>query len=442
MRITSNFIFYRGLLLGIIMLLIITINAGLPKAAFAIASGFFVSPTGSGLNCTQADPCDLATALLNAQDGDQIYLAAGTYHGKGTSVVPLTMDLSLYGGWDGTGTIPLVRDAKMYPTILDGQNTRRVIDISTGATPLIDGFTLTNGYGDFSGGAVRSEYSHPTIQNCIIQDSRADGDGGAIFINGGSAEILNNQIMNNSGTWAGGLRIISDAQATVRGNYISGNTADISAGGIDIACCGGTIVKVEGNWILGNSASTFGGGIAVTGTDAMLVNNIIGENTSGEGGVVFLEGTDAYPSDINMINNTLSGLSLNDHAIWLDGFVSATLTNNILTNFASGITNNNPVSNVLSADHNLFWNTSDPIVGTNAVQADPLLDPQYHLTSDSPAINAGVNVVLSTDIDGDSRPNGTFDLGADEYFPRIFLPLTTKPAEDTQFLDSVRMLRK
>ena len=46
------------------------------------------------------------------------------------------------------------------------------------------------------------------------------------------------------------------------------------------------------------------------------------------------------------------------------------------------------------------------------------------------------------DIDGDPRPNGAYDLGADEYFPRIFLPLTTKPAEESQFLDSMWMLRK
>ncbi len=376
---------------------------------------------------------------MNAQDSDNIYLAAGTYQGTGGAVVPLTKDLSLYGGWDGSETNPVVRDPNLYPTILDGQDTRRIIDISAGATPVVDGFTLTNGYGDFSGGAVRSENSHPTIQNCIIQDNRADGDGGGIFINGGSALILNNQILDNSGTWSGGLRIINNAQATVRGNYISGNTADISAGGIDVECCGATIVNVEGNWIVGNSANTFGGGVAVTSTDALLVNNIIAGNTSGEGGVVFLDGQDLNPSDINMINNTLSGLSSSDNAIWLGGYVSASLTNNVLTNFASGITVNDLASNVLNADYNLFWNTSDPIIGTNAVQADPLLDAQYHLTSNSPAINAGTTVALSTDIDGDSRPNGAYDLGADEYYPKIFLPLVYKPAEAAPLLNSVRM---
>ena len=71
---------------------------------------------------------------------------------------------------------------------------------------------------------------------------------------------------------------------------------------------------------------------------------------------------------------------------------------------------------------------SKPWTGTNAIQADPLLDGQYHLTESSPAREAGTAVPLSIDIDGDPRPNGAYDIGADEYFPKIFLPLVSGPA--------------
>ena len=431
MKMRSKYKAAQNLLLYPVVLFMLGLSSVFPQAAYAISSDLFVSTAGSSLNCSQADPCDLATGLLNAQDGDQIYFTAGTYTSTGPAVLTLTNDISLYGGWDGSTAVPIVLNPHLYPTILDGEKARRVVDISAGAAPVLDGLTLTNGYGDFSGGGVRSQSSHPTIQNCIIQNNQADGDGGGIFINGGSTQILNNRIRDNSANWAGGLRLINNTQATVRGNYISGNSANISVGGIDIDCCGGSTVKVEENWITGNSANTYGGGVAVDYTNAVLFNNIIAGNTAGEGAGVYLEGSETYPAGIEMINNTLSGLSSSDHAVWAETYATATLTNNILSSFAVGILVNDPGSITLTADHNLLWNTSDPVLGTNAVQADPLLDAQHHLTAASPALNAGSVVPLSIDIDGDPRPNGAYDIGADEYFPKIFLPLVTSPAGNT-----------
>jgi len=431
MNVKSKYKTSTCVLLGAVMLLMLAFSAMLPEIAHADPGDLFVTIAGSSLDCTQADPCDLATAILKVQDSDTIYLAAGTYNSTSAAVVSLAEDVSLYGGWDGSITAPIVRDPNLHPTILDGQNARRVVDISAGSAPVLDGLILTNGYGDYSGGGVRSVSSHPTIQNCILQNNHADGDGGAIFINSGSAQILDNQIINNSGNWAGGLRIINNAQVTVRGNFISGNTASNSVGGIDIDCCGGSVVNVEGNWITRNSGGAYGGGVAVVHTDAALVNNIIAENTASEGAGVYLAGMEGYTADVVMINNTLSGLSSSDHAIWLDQLASAYLTNNILSGFVTGIHDNDPINNMISADHNLFYNTSDPVLGKDAIQADPLLDTQYHLTNGSPAINAGIAVQNIIDIDGDPRPNGSYDLGADEYYPYTFLPFVINSAGDS-----------
>jgi hypothetical protein len=427
MKMETKYKAARNLLLYSVVLFMLGLSSVFPQAAYALPSDLFVSTAGSGLICTQADPCDLATAMLNAQDGDHIYFAAGTYTSASPAVLTLTNDISLYGGWDGSTTVPIVLNPHLYATILDGENDRRVVDISAGAAPILDGFTLANGYGDYSGGGVRSQSSHPTIQNCIIQNNRADGDGGGIFLNRGSAQILDNRILDNSANWAGGLRIINSPQVTVRGNYIIGNTANNSTGGIDIDCCGGSTVKVEENWIIGNSANTYGGGVALVSTNAVLVNNIIVDNSASEGAGVYVDGAETYPVDVEMINNTLSGLLSSDDAVWIGEYVTAALTNNILSSFAGGILVNDPGSSTITADHNLFWNTSDPVLGTNAIQADPLLDAQHHLTGVSPALNAGTVVPLSIDIDGDPRPNGAYDIGADEYFPKIYLPLVSGP---------------
>jgi hypothetical protein len=54
----------------------------------------------------------------------------------------------------------------------------------------------------------------------------------------------------------------------------------------------------------------------------------------------------------------------------------------------------------------------------------------YHITSSSAAIDAGVDSGVLTDVDGEARPaGGGFDLGADEYWvPRqaIYLPVIVR----------------
>jgi hypothetical protein len=75
--------------------------------------------------------------------------------------------------------------------------------------------------------------------------------------------------------------------------------------------------------------------------------------------------------------------------------------------------------------------------GTVNVYGDPALVNlsvwDYHLTAGSAAIDAGVDAGVTTDIDGDVRPQGTSpDLGADEYpsgaFPtyEVYLPIVFK----------------
>ena len=109
------------------------------------AANLFVSTTGSGTVCSQDQPCSLETALAHGGSGDIIYVAVGTYTGTGDNVVELTEDILLYGGWNGALSGPVSRNPKLYQTVLDGENARRVIYIAPGTSPAIDGLTITQG---------------------------------------------------------------------------------------------------------------------------------------------------------------------------------------------------------------------------------------------------------------------------------------------------------
>ena len=105
----------------------------------------FVSPSGTGTACTQAAPCGLQTARALAHTGDTLYVAAGVYAGDGDAVITLTLSLTLYGGWNGAPTGPVVRNPSLWPSTLDGQTQRRCVYIEAGTAPTVDGFTLTRG---------------------------------------------------------------------------------------------------------------------------------------------------------------------------------------------------------------------------------------------------------------------------------------------------------
>ena len=71
------------------------------------------------------------------------------------------------------------------------------------------------------------------------------------------------------------------------------------------------------------------------------------------------------------------------------------------------------------------------LTGTVNVYGDPAFrDPgrgDYHLTPASAAIDQGVDAGVTTDIDGNSRPQGAgYDIGAYEYVLRVYLPLVLR----------------
>jgi len=214
-----------------------------------------------------------------------------------------------------------------------------------------------------------------------------------------------------------------------------GNVAQNSGGGIDLACCGGTIPLVAQNIVVNNDGGARGGGIRVDTTHALLVNNILAANQADSGMDIWLDGMVGYPVSTTLLHNTLAGGPSGGEAVWVGTDVTATLVNNIIVSYTMGITNTAPVSSTVAADYTLFdGNGTDyggGVSSAHEVGGNPFfVDPDggdYHIGPGSPAIDRGTDARVTTDLDGDHRPIGSLpDLGADEAPRRVFLPLVLR----------------
>jgi hypothetical protein len=116
------------------------------------------------------------------------------------------------------------------------------------------------------------------------------------------------------------------------------------------------------------------------------------------------------------------------------------MTNTIVASHAVGIYVDSGCTVILEAT---LWGDGDWANTTNTdgsgdvkdgeiiVVGDPgFLDPDngdYHLGPASDAIDAGLDIGVPTDIDGDERPIGAdVDIGADEAWRWVFLPLALR----------------
>lgn len=297
--------------------------------------------------------------------------------------------------------------------------------------------------------------------------------GGGIYVQYGTTSLVENQILNNVGSSVGtggvggGIFLYGVTQGNVLTNTIQGNKAATSNWGADgggLALFASTAYvagnRIEDNWTNPNWAG-YGGGVYVWGnTDAhltrntiisnatlppntgwfapgggvaiissepvTLTNNLIAQNTAsdGDGGGVYVSRSVTPASRALLVNNTIADNG--DSALMVDQHAVLTMTNNLIAGHETGLKTGIVFSGTISADTNLFWNTSDPIIGTHAVLAAPLLMPDYHLGSGSPAEDAGLTIPwLAVDLEGTARPQGSkYDIGAFEgVSEKVYLPL-------------------
>ena len=434
----------------------------------------FVSTTGAGTSCTQIKPCSLATAMSQAVDGDRVVIAGGVYTGSGAEVIAVTENVHLTGGWDGNSGW-LVVDPEVYKTILDGEDKRRVVSISGNPRATLDGLIIRGGWHKFTGGGIYIQDGRITISHCQVVHNDGGERGGGIYIASGVVTIENNTISRNSSTLDGaGIHVesgtvdilqnsitfngspdegggiyVESGTVNVDDNDISNNTAGNAGGGMKLAD-GLVLGAVGGNRFAGNQASL--GSALITDRAAIrfhdnvvmdneglcaLVfshqagdvtrawNNIVARN---EQAALLVEGGTAH-----LTHNTIADHPLSAIAVDLNAKLVA--INNIIARIADGSGSIQIWNGTLVANRNLFWaNAADPNTGTDPLFGDPRFRDRprgdYHLLSGSAAIDLGVDMLITSDIDGQARPHGPApDVGADEYYSLVYLPILIRRAE-------------
>jgi hypothetical protein len=136
---------------------------------------------------------------IAAMNNANVWVAAGNYHGDGTSENAFVMKagVNVYGGFVGN-EVPdydlSQRDFTTNATVLDGQFSQRVLmqpnHFTANTSAVWDGFTIQNGRVDGYGAGVYMQ-AYSTLRNCIVQynyiASSSSGRGAGVYAYGSSS---------------------------------------------------------------------------------------------------------------------------------------------------------------------------------------------------------------------------------------------------------------
>lgn len=420
----------------------------------------------------------LQSALSAAGNGDEIWVAAGTYYpsleiqgsGDRYKTFQLKNGVAIYGGFAGTESAVSERSDfgldGANESILSGDigtpgvssdNCYHVInhpDALTGipgstslmASAVLDGFTIRDGYADGPeyydqfGGGMTVHRGDPTLRNLVLVSNYAN-NGGGMHLYVSVANLSNIRfIQNTTGNGNGGGIHIYRCNGAILLDQVEfiENTAGANGGGIYFQ--ESSAPAIRNARFFSNSASNGGAVYISSECSPTIANALFVENEAngtggwdGEGGAIYI-----YNGSPQLVNATFTFNSSTYYggAILSSGSSSASVFSNcIIWNNSS--TSGHEVtlySGSMTLDHSCYGNQSGDIYGspmaTNCINSDPQFasaSPNpYHIYGISPCVDAGSDAANSLDYDirGTGFPRkldkttggtGTIDMGAYEY---------------------------
>jgi len=394
-----------------------TVDMGADEALIRI---WYVDDDGDpGNGCTSwADACpDLRGVLIEALNGDEVWVAAGTYT-PGSAPRSLTFELKdgvgVYGGFAGTETDREQRDPAANLSLLSGD-----LDDS-GSLNDNDAYHVADG-GGVGGHTVLDGF---TISGGNANGSFATSHGGGLYLLEGSPVLTDLIFSGNYGAAGGGLYVEGSGTPTMTNILFTDNEAEWGGGMYNAA---GSLPALANLTFSGNSA-TYGGGLYIDGSDPTLNNAAFWDNSaSSAGGGLFVN--EGSPT---LINLTVSGNSATSSGGGLSNQRSTpTLVNSIIWGNSApsypAIHNFESTPTISYSDvegsggSGTGWDASLGADGGGNLDADPhfveATNDDLRLSYRSPAIDAGnsLSVTTSTDLAGKPRVMGAaVEMGAYE----------------------------
>jgi hypothetical protein len=282
----------------------------------------------------------LQDALANANSGDTILVAKGTYYPDTNSADPngsndreatfqLIDDVTIEGGYTGnseTSTCCIKVDpnqkqmnldccCKREPdpnadgcgccnprkctgqTILSGEindvnitadNSYHVVTGSgTDSNAVLLNVTISGGNADGSfpnnnGGGIYNDNGSPTIKYCCIIDNNAvDAGGGMYNYRQSNPTLTSNSFCGNSAIWGAGLANFAFSSPVLHNCVFRDNIASETGGGINNTVLSDP--EIVNCTFYSNTAGFFGGGIYANGSDPDVYNSILWANSAPNG---------------------------------------------------------------------------------------------------------------------------------------------------------------
>ncbi len=401
----------------LVFLLVITFTTGLSvtqgASAAPAARVIYVKKSATGANTgtswTNAYT-NLQSALTEASEGDEIWVATGVYTPTLQTAPPdprsttfkLKQGVAMYGGFDGSETFRTQRDWRAHRTVLSGdlagndgnkrfnpdnpandpefsENSYHVVTASGVTRPTrLDGFTIRNGNAYLSSGE--------------------DLLGGGLFVkeegsvDEGSPELVNLVFFNNNAVSGGAHYSRKSISIIIDCAYI-GNYADYGGGlrtfeSTPVLTHTLTLANVV---FSGNYARTQGGAINNYASSLTLLNGTLANNSAGVSAETILNsGTSTFTAKNSIFWGNLAG---GEKHIVTEGGSSATLRYSLIQNGCAG----NDVDTCTKVDD------QDPVLDPLFIDADGednlagTLDDYPSLESNSPAVDAGANSAVYND---------------------------------------------
>lgn len=264
---------------------------------------------------------DLQDALMLAQAGDEIWVAAGSYYASGDDAsvsFVLPSGVSVYGGFNGTETDLIQRDPVTNTTVLDGElsvslNSYLVVLIDGQDNDArLDGFTVTSGNGEFGldnyGGGIKvTNGATPTLANLTIAGNSNDY-GAGLYVNGSHVFITDCLFDSNSCINFGtGGAIYSDASTVDISRSTFFNNSGWEAGAIYLTN-GSGLTAVNVDFEANSAFGTEGGGIKSENSSITITNGRFYNNYAGNGGGIYFS-TSTAKYGLTLYNTTMASNS-------------------------------------------------------------------------------------------------------------------------------------